>query len=445
MSNMENQKSHAPLTTNASTMKDFSPEFCDIGILDNGKTIPDFIDDKINELGLKDSEEPFFVASLDSLYMKHVRWVTKLPRVTPFYAVKCNSTPAVLKMLRALGTGFDCASKGEIKLALSLGVTPDKIIYAHTIKPPSHIKYACTHGVNMMTFDSEDELQKISLNHAKAKLVLRIAVDDSKSLTRLNFKFGAGLETVAKLLERAKELSLEVIGVSFHVGNRCCDSLTFKQAIADARQAFDIANMMGFKLSVLDIGGGYFGREESLDKFNECSEVINAALEECFPPDSGVEVIAEPGRYYVESSFTLVMSITGKKVITDDVDEQDDVGKKCNKRMMYYMNDGVYGNLNASLDPNFKFEPHLKRAVKDSEQRYKTTVWGPTCDSMDKICDTCYLPELHIGDWLILNNMGAYSTSLSTDFNGFEKAHIYSVVAAELWHTLNLSQTSNNN
>ncbi|XP_068182507.1 ornithine decarboxylase-like [Antennarius striatus] len=341
-------------------MSGLSPECFDIGILNDGRTIPDFIDDKINELSLKDSEEPFIVASLDSLYMKHLKWVTKLPRVKPFYAVKCNSTPPVLKMLRALGMGFDCASKGEIKLALSIGMNPDKMIYAHTIKPPSHIRYACTHGVNMMTFDNEDELQKISLNHAKAKLVLRIAVDDSKSGRRLNLKFGARLETVDKLLERAKELSLEVIGVSFHVGSMCFDSLAFKQAIADARHAFDIANLMGFQLSVLDIGGGYCGRDDS-NKFDEFSEVINAALEEYFPPDSGVKVIAEPGQYYVESSFTLVMSVVGKKTITDDVDEQDDVENKCNKRMMYYMNDGVYGSLRACLYPNFKFEPHLKR------------------------------------------------------------------------------------
>lgn len=59
--------------------------------------------------------------------------------------------------------------QAEIELALSLGATPDKIIYAHTTKPPSHIKYACAHGVNKMTFDSEDELIKISLYHAKAK------------------------------------------------------------------------------------------------------------------------------------------------------------------------------------------------------------------------------------------------------------------------------------
>ncbi|XP_054464236.1 ornithine decarboxylase-like [Anoplopoma fimbria] len=124
-------------------------------------------------------EEPFYVANLDSIFEMNLRWRTNLPRVRPFYAVKCNNDAAVLRMMSALDIGFDCASKGEIQLVLSLGVTPDKIIYAHTTKPVSHIKYACTHGVDTMTFDNLDELLKISLCHAKAKLVLRIAVDPS--------------------------------------------------------------------------------------------------------------------------------------------------------------------------------------------------------------------------------------------------------------------------
>ena len=66
-------------------------------------------------------------------------------------------------------------------------------------------------------------------------------MDDSKSLVRLSSKFGARLDTVEKLLERAKELGLEVIGVSFHVGSGCTDSLVFKQAISDARHVFDLA------------------------------------------------------------------------------------------------------------------------------------------------------------------------------------------------------------
>ncbi|XP_031698463.1 ornithine decarboxylase-like, partial [Anarrhichthys ocellatus] len=205
----------APVTTKGSVVHVLSPENCCIVIPDNGRTIRDFLDSKIKECGSADNEEPVYVASLDSIFERHLRWRTNLPRVKPFYAVKCNNDASVLRMMSALDTGFDCASKVEIQQMLSLGVTPDKIIYAHTTKPLSHIKYACTHGVDMMTFDSEEELLKISLSHAKAKLVLRIAVDDSASKIRFSSKFGARLESVGKLLGRAGELGLEVIGVSF--------------------------------------------------------------------------------------------------------------------------------------------------------------------------------------------------------------------------------------
>nr|XP_033500548.1 ornithine decarboxylase-like [Epinephelus lanceolatus] len=436
---MEENTGSAAVTTDGSVMHALAPEHCDIDILHKGQTISDFIEDKIKELGSVESEEPFCVANLDSVFKKHLSWLTELPRVKPFYAVKCNNTAAVLKMMSALDTGFDCASKGEIQLALSLGVTPDKIIYAHTTKPLSHIKYACAHGVDMMTFDSADELLKISLCHAKAKLVLRIAVDDSKSLLRLNSKFGARLVSVGKLLERARELGLEVIGVSFHVGSGCTGSLAFKQAIADARRVFDIANLLGFQMTLLDIGGGFSGRDDYQVKFEEFSEVINGALDEFFPPDSGVQIIAEPGRYYVESAFTLAANVIAKRVILDDTDQHSDTEENRPDRMMtYYINDGVYGSLNCLINDaaHTKVEPYLQRAVESSEQRYCSVIWGPTCDSIDKVTDSCWIPELHVGDWFLIDNMGAYSVTLSSDFNGFEKAHIYPVMTAETWHAL---------
>ncbi|XP_070836713.1 ornithine decarboxylase-like [Chaetodon trifascialis] len=434
------------VSTDGSVMHALSPDKCDIDILDNGRTINDFIDDKIKELGSQESEEPFYVVDLDSMFKRHIRWLTNLPRVKPFYAVKCNSTPAVLRMLSALDTGFDCASKCEIRLALSLGVTPDKIIYAHPTKPPSHIRYACAHGVDMMTFDSEDELLKIALCHAKAKLVLRITVDDSKSLVRLSSKFGAKLVAVGKLLERAGELGLEVIGVSFHVGSGCTGRLAFKHAIADARHVFDIAKLYGVQMSLLDIGGGFPGREDFQVKFEEFSEVINGALDELFPPDSGVQIIAEPGRYYVESAFTLTANVIAKRVVIEDMDEHsNDEENSHNRMMMYYLNDGVYGSLSCLINDtgHNEVEPYLHRAVESSEQRYRSTIWGPTCDSSDKVTDNCWIPELYVGDWLLINNMGAYSVSISSDFNGFEKAHIYPVVTAETCHALNLSSIYN--
>lgn len=72
------------------------------------------------------------------------------------------------------------------------------------------------------------------------RLVLRIATDDSKAVCRLSIKFGAQLKACRGLLERAKELGLEVVGVSFHVGSGCTDPETYTQAIADSRCVFDM-------------------------------------------------------------------------------------------------------------------------------------------------------------------------------------------------------------
>ncbi|XP_039466669.1 ornithine decarboxylase-like isoform X1 [Oreochromis aureus] len=440
----ESVSPRAPETTNGSVMHGLSLERNPIDILETGKSISDVIDGKIRQLYSVGSEEPFYVVNLDNILERHLQWISLLPRVKPFYAVKCNNTTAVLKMLSALDTGFDCASKAEIELALSLGVKPDDIIYAHTTKPLSHIRYACAHRVNLMTFDNEEELLKISLVHPQAKLVIRIAVDDSKSMVRLSPKFGARLPTVRQLLERARELNLEVVGVSFHVGSGCTKSSAFRQAIEDARCVFDVASFLGFQMRLLDIGGGFSKIGDFQEKFEEFSQVINGSLDEFFPPVSGLEVIAEPGRYYVESAFTLAVNVIAKRVVVEDrASKCTDGAESCPERlMMYYINDGVYGSMSCiTFDPaHSKLEPYPHRAVKKSEPRYRSIIWGPTCDSIDKITESYWIPELYVGDWLLVDNMGAYTVSVTTDFNSFEKAHIYTVVTAETWLALNLSR-----
>lgn len=80
------------------------------------------------------------------------------------------------------------------------------------------------------------------------------------------------------------------------------------------------------------------------------------------------------------------------------------------------------------------------QAVKSSEQKYKSVLWGPTCDSSDKLLGTYFLPEMHVGEWLLMDNMGAYSVTMCSDFNGFERARCYTVVTESTWSKLNLSQ-----
>nr|XP_042122922.1 ornithine decarboxylase [Peromyscus maniculatus bairdii] len=286
-------------------MNSFNKEEFECHILDEGFTAKDILDQKINEVSSSDDKDAFYVADLGDILKKHLRWRKALPRVTPFYAVKSNDSRAIVNTLAAIGTGFDCASKTEIQLVQGLGVPPERIIYANPCKQVSQIKYAASNGVQMMTFDSEIELMKVARAHPKAKLVLRIATDDSKAVCRLSVKFGATLKTSRLLLERAKELNIDVIGVSFHVGSGCTDPETFVQALSDARCVFDMGTEVGFNMYLLDIGGGFPGSEDTKLKFEEITSVINPALDKYFPPDSGVRVIAEPGRYYVASAFTL--------------------------------------------------------------------------------------------------------------------------------------------
>lgn len=116
---------------------------------------------EITAFGTTNQDDPFYVFNIGDIVKKHQTWIEKMPRVVPHYAVKCNDNEVVLATLVALGTSFDCASKAEINKILSLGVNPERIIFANPTKPKSHIRYASIVGVKTMTFDCDIELTKI--------------------------------------------------------------------------------------------------------------------------------------------------------------------------------------------------------------------------------------------------------------------------------------------
>ncbi|KAK1339580.1 hypothetical protein QTO34_018133 [Cnephaeus nilssonii] len=116
-------------------------------------------------------------------------------------------------------------------------------------------------------------------------------------------------------LERAKELNIDVIGVSFQVGSGCTDPETFVQAISNAHCVFDMRAEVCFNMYLLDIDGGFPGSEDAKLKFEEITSVINRALDKYFPSHSGVTFVAEPGRCYVASTFMLAVNIIAKKLV----------------------------------------------------------------------------------------------------------------------------------
>ncbi|KAG6829002.1 hypothetical protein H0H92_005979 [Tricholoma furcatifolium] len=372
-----------------------------------------------------DAEKAFFVADLNQVYRQHQRWRACLPEIQPFYAVKCNPDPYVIRLLAALGSGFDCASNGEISQILSVGgIDPSRIIFANPCKAVSFVRNAAKMGVDTMTFDNADELYKIARAHTSAKLVIRILTDDSKSLCAFGVKFGAPLVTVPGLLAKAKELGLNVVGVSFHVGSGCYDPSVYTDAIMRARAVFDMGKEAGFTFNLLDVGGGF---EDAL--FEKAAGFLTSAIDQYFPDRQNLKIIAEPGRFYVSTAFKLAANIIARRapLTESQVKEKTDTDQP---GVMYYINDGVYGAFNCILFDHQIKNPYVLSLngsfhVPASEPQGLSSVWGPTCDSIDCVSAKTTLPTaLQVGDWLGFDNMGAYTVCAASQFNGFELSNV---------------------
>ncbi len=319
-------------------------------------------------------------------------------------------------VLAHLGTGFDCASEKEIEQMLSLGVDPSKIIFAHPRKPASAILYAKKNGIDLLTFDSLEELDKMRIIHPDAHFLLRIKTDDSHSVIQLSNKFGATLEEAYEILDAGLSQGAPIVGIAFHVGSNCTHPGSYTNAILDAAQLFDHCKKeWKTNLTTLDLGGGWPGTDDA--SFIKIAQNIEELLHTRFSPQT--RFIAEPGRYFAAKTTTLAMKVIGKKPL-----------KKENK-VAYFLSNGIYGffmsslyyehNVNKILTEGWVIKP----LCSTSKPSLPSLLWGPTCDSADKIFDEIFLEEVETGDFLTVENLGAYTKSLETFFNGIPPSKPY--------------------
>jgi len=370
------------------------------------------------------AEDPFFVVDIDAVRARVDKWYDLLPRVEPFYAVKCQPDVELIRTLAGAGVNFDCASRSEIDLILRQGVDPSRIIYANPCKQPSQLRYASAAGINLSVFDSEAELVKTAACTGPGhELVLRIKVDDSQAQCVMSDKYGAPLSAVQGLLGRAADLGLRVRGVSFHVGSGCYSAQAYVSAVKRADHVFKLAADMGLPMDLLDLGGGFPGTDTANLSFGQIAAALRPILASAFPASRGVRIIAEPGRYMSASAFTLAVNVIGKKVVADP-------GAAGRSRTMYYINDGVYGSFNCNL-----YDHHVVREVEvaptsqafgrsfaDADAhtgaRHPASIWGPTCDGLDCVAQDVALPDIEVGQWLYFRDMGAYTSAAGSNFNG---------------------------
>lgn len=364
---------------------------------------------------------PLFVVDHDEIRRNFKTFRKYLPRVQPYYAVKAEPLPEIVRTLYKAGASFDVASMPEFDIVHeNIKHMPpkqrqqwiwDKIIYANPIKAIEALSELDPYKP-LVTYDNFEEIKKLKKYAPHAGLALRIRVPNTGAVVELSSKFGASPGEAVDLILAAVKEGLGVEGLSFHVGSQTTNFENFVQAINIAADIFAEAKSRGYdRMNLLDIGGGYPAPYDATVKpFEELAKKINAELDRLFP-DPKMEILAEPGRIMIATAGTAVVRINGKAV-------RD--GKTC-----YYVNDGVYHTYSGIIFDHQHCHVYPFRRGKKTEI---CGVFGPTCDALDVISMSENLPtDLEQGELLYSPNMGAYSHASSTWFNGFPPAKVVHV------------------
>ncbi len=333
------------------------------------------------------------------------------------YAVKCNPEPAVLRAVWEGGVRhFDCASISEVSLVRRL-LPGAEIHFMHPVKSRAAIREAwIVNGVRDFVLDSAAELTKILAEiavpaaaalAAKPGLFVRLALPKTGAAIDLSSKFGADFETAVALLRAARPVAGK-LGVAFHVGSQCMDTLAWRDAMALTGQVIRAA---GVKVDVIDVGGGFPVAYPDIDPppLGAFMAEIDAAFDRLNLP--GVKLWAEPGRALVAGGGSVVVQV------------------QLRRGNMLYVNDGVYGSLADAGALGFRFPTKIIRAGASSGAPVMPFgFFGPSCDSLDVMHGPFMLPDdVAEGDWIEIGQLGAYGSCLRTAFNGFDRAALVEV------------------
>jgi ornithine decarboxylase len=352
---------------------------------------------------------PTLLLDVDKVESNYIQLKAGMPGAHIHYAVKANPHPDILARLVSLGCRFDAASIGEIDLCLEAGAEPSHISFGNTVKRVQDIIEAYAKGISLFAADAEEELTKISMYAPGSSVFIRVLMYSTEAEWPLSRKFGCSSSMVIPLMHEARELGLNPVGLSFHVGSQTRHPHMWYDSLDSVAAIWHNALEEGFDLSLLNIGGGfpaYYGVD--ITEPVEYGRSIMTALQERF---GNVEyIMAEPGRGLVGSAG----AIAAETLLVSRKHAEDPV-------RWVYLNIGRFHGLAETEAEAIKYQ--FLTPDCESNETSPCIVAGPTCDSADVMYETHKVEfplDLTFGDRVIILNCGAYTSTYSTvAFNGF--------------------------
>ncbi|HEV8635879.1 MAG TPA: type III PLP-dependent enzyme, partial [Chloroflexota bacterium] len=269
---------------------------------------------------------------------------------------------------------------------------------------------AHTCGIRRFAFDSAAEVAKIADHAPGAQVVLRLEVPHTGSRWPLAGKFGARPSEALGLLRLARASGLDPSGLTFHVGSQCLRAETWLDALDVCARVWTGAAAAGIRLRVVNVGGGLPTRyTEDVPGVAAIADRIVPRVFEAFGSD--VEFAIEPGRYLVGDAGTIVTTVVGKA--------------SRRGKPWVYVDLGIYSGL-LEVVGGWTYPMLTER---DYLPKRRATLAGPSCDSTDILAQDVELPDLEIGDRLLLFSAGAYTTSYR-EYNGFPFPDVVATTSA---------------
>jgi ornithine decarboxylase len=358
-------------------------------------------------------EQPVLFISPAVLQATARRFIDGFPGLVT-YAVKSNPEEVVIENLAAAGVrGFDVASPFEIRLIKRL--CPEAAMhYNNPVRSRSEIAVAVENGVLSYSVDSASELAKlIELVPATGtEITVRFKLPVDGAAYNFGAKFGATVELATDLLAKVAAAGF-IPSLTFHPGTQCVDPQAWEHYI---RAAGRIAEGAGVRIARLNVGGGFPSHRKTAEapQLEAIFALIDRVTGETFGFDRPA-LVCEPGRGLVADAFAVAAPV---KAVRDGVH--------------VFLNDGVYGSLfelpiMGVIDRTAVIAPSglpRQSAVRDF------IVFGPTCDSIDRLPGELSLPaDITEGDCLLFWGVGAYSTVTNTRFNGFGELSMETVLS----------------
>ncbi len=328
------------------------------------------------------------------------------------YALKANDSRAVIENLLEAGIdGFDVASPAEI--AKVRAVSADVALhYNNPVRSPDEIAQARAAGVCSYAVDGLSELAKLKAAGLgrEVEVSVRLRLPVAGAVYDFGEKFGEDPAGAVVLLREVAASGFRA-SMTFHPGTQCAEPAAWTAYIAACAQ---VAREAGVALERLNVGGGFAAnREGEAPDLGAIFKAIDGAVVSEFGAD-GPQLLCEPGRALVAESHVLATRIKGLR--------------ECGA---VFLNDGVYGSMGEGLNAlgvSRRIRVLSPQGEERGGARRERTIYGPTCDSLDRLPGRYQLPEtLEEGDFVLFEAMGAYSSATVTRFNGYGQTEIVTV------------------